>query len=96
MLGEPDTMSSEMIEIAPAVQADVLPVIRAATEKFERDLPQLMKDRRGQWAIYHGAGLLGFGGTKTDLIQACYARGYPDDGLYVVKIEEESDVSVEW
>jgi hypothetical protein len=96
MIGETDTTSSGMIEIAAAVQACVLPIIRTAVEKFVRDLPELMKDRRGQWAIYHGAKLLGFGGTKTDLLQACYARGYPDDELYVVKIEEEADVSVEW
>lgn len=96
MIGEPDTMSSGMVEIGPAVQAGVLSVIREAAEEFERDLPDLMKNRRGQWAIYHGAKLLGFGGTKTDLLQACYALGYPDEELYVVKIEEEADVSLEW
>ena len=96
MLGESDTMSSGMIEIGSAVQAGVLPVIRAAAEMFERDLPELMKDRQGQWAIYHGAKLLGLGGTKTELLQACYDRGYPDEELYVVKIEQEADVSVEW
>ena len=95
MLGEFDATISGMIEIAPAVQAGVLPVIRAASEKFERDLPELIKARRRQWAIYHGARLLGFGGTKTDLLQACYARGFPDEELYVVKVEEEVDVAIE-
>ena len=89
-------MSSGMIDRSPAVQAGVLPLIRLAAEKFERDLPELIKNRRGQWVIYHGARLLGFGGTKTDLLRACYARGYPDEELYVAKIEEEVDVSVEW
>jgi hypothetical protein len=96
MLGESETMSSGMIHVAPAVQAGVLPIIRAAVEIFNRDLPELMKNRRGQWVIYHGEELLGFGGTKTDLLQACYARGYPDEELYVVRIEEETEVSLEW
>ena len=96
MLGEPESMGSGMIGIAPAVHTAVSPVILEAAEKFERDLPEMMKNRRGQWAVYHGAKLLGFGGTKTDLLQACYLRGYPDEELYVVKVEEDANVSLEW
>ncbi len=96
MLGESDIMSSGVTEVGPAVPAGVLPVVHAAVEKFDRDRPELLKNRGGQWAIYHGAKLLGFGGTKTDLLRACYARGYSDEELYVVKIEQEADVSIEW
>ena len=32
--------------------------------------------------------LVGFGGTKTDLLQACYSRGYTDDELCVAKIQK--------
>ena len=39
MFDEPDTMSSGMFEMAAVVHAGVLPVICAAAEKFEQDLP---------------------------------------------------------
>ncbi len=89
-------MTSGASEVPCAVHSGVLPMIEAATAQFQHDLPELLKDRRGQWVIYHGAKLLGFGGTKTDLLQACYSRGYSDDGLFVAKIQEDVDVSLEW
>ncbi len=96
MLSESDTTTSNAAEVAYGVQSRVLPLIQAAAVQFEQDLSQLLKDRAGQWVIYHGAKLLGFGGTKTDLLQACYARGYRDEELYVAKIEEEINPSLEW
>ncbi len=83
--------------VAPiGTRSGVLPMIEAASAQFRHDLPGLLNDRRGQWVIYHGATRLGFGGTKTDLLQACYSRGYPDDELYIAKVQEDVDVSLEW
>ena len=88
--------SSGTSEVPCAVHTGVLPMIEAAAAQFQRDLPELLKQRRGQWVIYQGAKLVGFGGTKTDVLQACYSRGYSDDELYVAKIQEDVDVSLEW
>ena len=96
MLGESGAMTSGTSEVPCAVHSGVLPMLEAAAAQFQHDLPELLKDRRGQWVIYHGAKLVGFGGTKTDLLLACYSRGYSDDELYVAKIQEDVDVSLEW
>jgi hypothetical protein len=93
MLGEFGAMTSG---VPCTVHSGLLPMIEAAAAQFQHDLPELLKDRRGQWVVYHGAKLVGFGGTKTDLLQACYSRGYPDDELYVARIQEDVDVSLEW
>jgi hypothetical protein len=69
--------------------ADVSSLDEQAEEAFLRDLPQLLKERPGQWVVYRGAERLGFGTTKTALLQQCYAQGFREDELLVQKIQSE-------
>lgn len=60
---------------------------RAAWEAFERDLPELYKERPGEWVAYHGGERLGFGKQRLDLYQECARRGYPYTACDVFLIE---------
>jgi len=66
----------------------LLPLIQQAIDAFENDLPRLLESHRGQWVVYRGEERLDFGTSKTALLQTCYARGYPDEDLYVRRVEE--------
>ncbi len=54
------------------------PIILEAQEAFLRDLPELLKERHGQWVAYHGAQRIGFGTTKSALWRECRRQGYED------------------
>jgi hypothetical protein len=61
------------------------PAIREAQKAFQRDLPQLLRERPGQWVAYHGDKPIGFAATKTALCQECEGRGYEE---YLVRCIE--------
>ncbi|MBI3466586.1 MAG: hypothetical protein HY000_26530 [Planctomycetes bacterium] len=58
-------------------------MIQRSQEAFRRDLPELLKKRRGQWVAYHGDERIGFGRTETLLYQECFRRGLTDDAFVV-------------
>jgi hypothetical protein len=58
------------------VRASTPPVILRAQEAFFRDLPELLKERRGQWVAYHGDRQIGFGRTQHALWRECLQQGY--------------------
>jgi hypothetical protein len=62
----------------PAIRASIPPIIWEAQAAFARDLPELLKQRRGQWVAYYGSRRLGFGSTQTALWQECERQGYRD------------------
>src|SRR5262249_46130486 len=51
----------------PEVRASTPPAILEAQATFWRDLPELLRERRGQWVAYHGAHRIGVGATKAAL-----------------------------
>jgi hypothetical protein len=60
------------------------PIVLEAGEAFRRDLPELLKERPGQWVAYYGAQRLGFSTSKTTLWNECLRQGYED--FIVVRI----------
>ena len=71
---------------------DVQPIIAQAQEAFRASLPQILKERAGQWVAFHGTRLIGYGRTKTELYQACLRQGYLRGQFLVRGIEPEIDV----
>jgi hypothetical protein len=60
------------------VRASTPPAILEAQEAFQRDLPALLGERRGQWVAYHGDHRIGFGRTQDALWEECLRQGYHD------------------
>jgi hypothetical protein len=60
------------------VRASTPPAILQAQEVFLRELPELLKERRGQWVAYHGDRRIGFGRTEHALWRECVRQGYQD------------------
>ena len=54
---------------------------------FERDLPDLYRERLREWVAYRGTSLIGFGKEKHLLYQDCTNRGYRPDEFVVFCIE---------
>jgi hypothetical protein len=72
------------LPVDPAIAASTPPEILEAEVTFFRELPQLLKERRGQWVAYWGARRLGFAATKTALWEECRRQGYQE--LFVRQI----------
>ncbi|MFH1919252.1 MAG: toll/interleukin-1 receptor domain-containing protein [Planctomycetota bacterium] len=77
-------------------QREIAPVIREAAASFQEELPELLRTHRGEWVIYVGSERLGFGESKTELLQEWFGRGYEDKDVYVAKIEKHPPVHVVW
>ncbi len=60
-----------------------------ALAAFERDLPTLWKERRGQWVAYQGNKQLGFAAEKHELYQQCFQQGLQADDFIVFCIEPQ-------
>ena len=62
----------------PYIRASTPPAILEAQEQFLRDLPELLRERRGQWVAYYGNHQIGF--SKDDLVlwQECLRQGYQE------------------
>ena len=58
-----------------------------ALRSFERDLPDLYRERPGEWVAYRGSSLIGFGKEKHLLYQDCMDRGCRPDEFVVFCIE---------
>jgi hypothetical protein len=60
---------------------------KRAVLAFRRDLPQLLKEKPGQWVAYHGDQRVGFARTAIELYKECARLGLPDDDFIVHPIE---------
>jgi hypothetical protein len=67
------------------------PIVLEAGEAFRRDLPQLLRERYGQWVAYHGAKRLGFSTDKTALWNECLQGGLEDFIVIRIWSYPESD-----
>jgi len=66
-----------------------------ALRAFMRDLPQLWRDRPGQWVAYQGDRQLGFALRKHELYQQLQARGLPREDFVVFCVEpQESEMTL--
>lgn len=59
---------------------------QAALAAFRRDLPELLKKRRGQFVAYHGAERIAFARDSFDLYDECFRRGFKEGEFIVEKI----------
>jgi hypothetical protein len=75
------------LPVDPAIAASTPPEILAAEVTYYRELPELLKERRGQWVAYYGSRRLGFATTEDALWQECERQGYRD--FYVRRVESE-------
>jgi hypothetical protein len=69
----------------------IAPIIEQAQRTFCSTLPQLLRERLGQWVAYHGDRQIGFARTKTELYQECFRQGLKRSELLVRCIEPEMD-----
>jgi hypothetical protein len=60
----------------PPIRAYNPPEILEAQATFMRDLPELLKERRGQWVAYYGTKRISFAPTKPALLEECRRQGY--------------------
>jgi len=91
------SVRSALIPADSGQQEPVLPpILQQAVEAFESELPRLLESRRGEWVVYRGRDVLAFGTSKTAVLQACYARGYLDEDLYVTRVEESPPIHFAW
>jgi hypothetical protein len=60
---------------------------RQAWAAFQRDYPQLVQERCGQWVAYHGDRQIGFAPTRGELYQECLRQGCRPDEFVVCSIE---------
>ena len=69
--------------------AFVSPSMLDADEAFRRDLPQLLKERPGEWVGYHGSDRIGFATTKAQMYRECLERGLKRGEFFVTCVEPE-------
>jgi hypothetical protein len=65
----------------------VSPVMQAAWDAFQRDLPQLLKEKPGWWVLYHGDKRLGINKDDRPLYRLCDEQGWPSDEIVVFCVE---------
>jgi hypothetical protein len=90
------TVPMVQAEAVVVPRSDVSPLIVEAASTFEKELPELLKTHPRRWIAYFGAHRVAIADQEPDLLRACYADGYDDKDLYVRRIEEPIDVSLEW
>jgi hypothetical protein len=89
--GEPAPVVAK-VPRAEQLPSQVHPLVAQAQQAFHRALPQLLRERPGQWAAYHGDRLIGFAQDKADLYQECLRQGLPRGEFLVRSIEPETEV----
>jgi len=67
----------------------IAPMVAKSQEAFHRDLPELLKNRYGQWVAYQGNERVGFGRTQLELYRECLRRGLKDEDFVVWGITPE-------
>jgi hypothetical protein len=87
-------------KVQELIDSEPLPTIQKSIDAFRRDLPDMLKTRRGEWAAYHGDERLGFATTQTELYQLGFRHGLTRHEFIVGVVEpgafdgdEEFDVT---
>jgi hypothetical protein len=62
-------------------------MIEHGRQAYQRDLPELARQRPGQWVAYHGARQVGFAPSRAELWQQCLEQGLPEGEFWVFSIE---------
>ncbi len=91
----PDERRGEVGGLSPSCDAPdavVSPSMMEADEAFRRDLPQLLKERPGEWVGYHGSERIGFAATKDQMYRDCLERGLKRGEFLVTCVEPEVDL----
>lgn len=70
----------------------VPPLIEMAQIAFAAALPQLLQEHAGEWVAYQGTRQIGFGKTKTELYQRCFALGLQRGEFVVRRVQPQVDV----
>ncbi len=65
------------------------PLISQSIAAYRRELPDLLNGHYGEWVAYRGDVRLGFGASKTELYQQCFAKGLKRGEFFVECIEPE-------
>ena len=60
-----------------------------ALQTFQRDLPQLYRERPGQWVAYQGDRQIGFETQKHLLYHQCFEQGLQREAFVVFCIEPQ-------
>lgn len=60
-----------------------------ALHAFQPDLPQLYRERPGEWVAYQGDQQLGFAAHKHELYQECFRRGLQREEFVIFCIEPQ-------
>jgi hypothetical protein len=68
------------------------PIIIEAQNAFCRDLPRLLKERKGEYVVYHGAQPVIFAKTYEEARKECFRRNLPEHEYVLYCIEEECDL----
>ncbi len=79
-----DPPKEDAAEEIARITATVPAVVREAQEAFRGALPQLLRERPGQWVAYQASQQLGFAPTKAELYQRCLRQGYAR-GEFIVR-----------
>ena len=77
----------------PEIRASTPPIILEAQAAFFADLPEMLRERYGQWVAYHGKHRIGFGKDDWALEEECLRQGYNENELliYLVYPYPETD-----
>ena len=66
-----------------------------ALQAFQRDLPQLWKERPGQWVAYRGERQLAFAEQKHELYRHCLENGLGREEFVIFCIEaQETEIAI--
>jgi hypothetical protein len=82
------TDAQRAAQIGALLESAPLPMIEKSIEAFRRNLPEMLKTRRGEWVAFHGEELVGFARTQTELVQECFRRGLTLDDFVVCTVDE--------
>ena len=75
----------------PAIIASTPPEILEAQRQFFADLPQMLRERPGQWVAYYGKHRLGFAKDDLALWQECRRQGYEEVLIWCIYPYPETD-----
>jgi len=86
----PDSVPVDAAREATTQPVAVAPGVLDARREFLRDLPELLKTNKGDWAAYTKGRRIGCGPSKRKLYQNCLDRGLKEGEFVVCSIEPEA------
>jgi len=85
----PDTAPDDVARQATTQPVAIASGVLDARCEFLRDLPELLKTNKGDWAAYTKDRRIGCGPSKRELYQNCLDRGLKEGEFVVCSIEPE-------